>query len=77
MFLGIVVVCRARFGGESGGGGGDRVVSGGHSVHEMSLVFVPKLILVAVVVALFGHWQWGLLVQFTGRLLAGLPNLAR
>lgn len=46
-------------------------------VHEMSLVFVPKLILVAVVVAMFGHWQWGLLVQFSARLLAGLPQLAR
>lgn len=28
-------------------------------VHEMSLVFVPKLILVALVVAVFGHWQSG------------------
>lgn len=46
-------------------------------VHEMSLVFVPKLILVAVVVAMFGHWQWGLLVQFSSQLLAQLPQLAR
>ena len=46
-------------------------------IHEMSLVFDPKLILVAVVVAMFGHWQWGLLVQFSGQLLAGLPQLAR
>ena len=46
-------------------------------VHEMSLVFVPKLILLALVVAVFGHWQWGLLVQFASQLLAKLPQLAR
>jgi flagellar biosynthetic protein FliQ len=46
-------------------------------VHEMSLVFVPKIILVALVVTIFGHWQWGLLVQFASRLLTGLPQMAR
>lgn len=46
-------------------------------VHEMTLVFVPKFILVGLVTILLGHWQWAIVVRFAGRLLAGLPGLAR
>lgn|GEM_PF-53750 len=46
-------------------------------IHEMTLVFVPKFILVAVVTILLGHWQWGVLLRFTGHIFASLPQLAR
>ena len=34
-------------------------------VQEMTLTFVPKLIGVAIVLALMGNWMLGTLVQFT------------
>jgi flagellar biosynthetic protein FliQ len=46
-------------------------------IHEMTLVFVPKFLLIAVLTLLIGHWQWGQLVRFTGRLFASLPLLIR
>ncbi len=46
-------------------------------VQEMTLTFVPKIIAVALVMALLGHWMLGRLVGFTTTLLMNLPAYAR
>lgn len=46
-------------------------------IHEMTLVFVPKLLLVALVTAVLGHWQWAALVRFAERMISALPQAAR
>lgn len=46
-------------------------------IHEMTLVFVPKLLLVALVTAVLGHWQWAALVRFAERMITALPQAAR
>ena len=46
-------------------------------VQEMTLTFIPKVLAVAVVLALLGHWMLGRLVGFTVTLLQNLPAYAR
>jgi flagellar biosynthetic protein FliQ len=45
------------------------------SIQEMSLVFVPKVIAVALVVVIAGHWMLGQVVGFTDQLFAMIPRL--
>ncbi len=47
------------------------------SVQEMTLTFVPKLIVVAVCLALFGSAILMLLVDFTNDMFARIPELVR
>jgi flagellar biosynthetic protein FliQ len=45
-------------------------------VNEMTLTFIPKIIAVAVALAIFMPWLIRILVDFTIRLLTRLPNFA-
>jgi len=44
-------------------------------VQEMTLVFVPKMIAVAVVLLVAGHWMLSQLVAFTDQMFALIPRL--
>jgi flagellar biosynthetic protein FliQ len=44
-------------------------------VQEMTLVFVPKMIAVALVLVLAGHWMLSQIVGFTDQLFAMIPRL--
>ena len=46
-------------------------------IHEMTLSFVPKIIVVFLVLALLGPWMLGRLLYFTSTLFINLPNLIR
>ena len=42
---------------------------------EPTLSFVPKLLVIATVLAVLGGWMGGRLVEFTQELLSGFPGL--
>jgi len=42
---------------------------------EPTLSFVPKLLVLALVLALMGTWMGGRLVEFSRQMLAGFPGL--
>jgi flagellar biosynthetic protein FliQ len=44
-------------------------------VQEMTLVFVPKMIAVALVLVIAGHWMLAQIVAFTDQLFAMIPRL--
>ena len=44
-------------------------------VQEMTLVFVPKMIAVALVLVFAGHWMLNQIVGFTDQLFAMIPRL--
>ena len=44
-------------------------------VQEMTLVFVPKMIAVALVLVFLGHWMLNQVVGFTDQLFAMIPRL--
>ncbi len=44
-------------------------------VQEFTLSFVPKLIAVALVILVTGHWMLGQLTAFTTQLYAEVPRL--
>jgi len=44
-------------------------------VQEMTLVFVPKMIGVALVLLVAGHWMLSQLVAFTDQMYALIPRL--
>jgi flagellar biosynthetic protein FliQ len=44
-------------------------------IQEVTLTFVPKLIGVAAVIVVAGHWMLGELTGFTHQLLTSIPNL--
>jgi len=46
-------------------------------VQEVSLSFIPKIIAVSAVVALFGPWMLRTMVEFTTRLLSSLPGMVK
>ena len=41
----------------------------------MTLVFVPKIVVVLLVVLIFGPWMLNILVSFTHSLIAAIPQL--
>ena len=45
-------------------------------INEMTLTFIPKIIAVALALAIFMPWLIRTLVDFTIRLLTRLPNFA-
>lgn len=51
------------------------VLSAATQVHEQSLTFVPKLVGVALVLALAGSWMAAELVGFTDSLWRAIPAL--
>jgi flagellar biosynthesis protein FliQ len=46
-------------------------------INEMTLTFVPKIIVIALAFALFMPWIIGLIVNFTTHLIQILPQVAR
>ena len=44
-------------------------------INEMTLTFIPKLIVVAVVMVLAGPWMLQLIQDFTVDLIASIPEL--
>ena len=46
-------------------------------INEATLSFVPKILGIFAVVALLGPWMLTVLLEFTTRLIAYLPELAR
>lgn len=50
------------------------VIQTATQINEMSLSFIPKLITAGVVLAVGGPWMLKTLVEFTKRLIEGLPG---
>ena len=46
-------------------------------IQEMTLTFVPKIIVVFIVMMLFGPWMLRKLTDFTVNVLTEIPNLVR
>lgn len=46
-------------------------------IQEMTLTFVPKVVAIGVVGAIFGPWMLDVLSVYTTQLLASLPTYAR
>jgi flagellar biosynthetic protein FliQ len=44
-------------------------------IQEVTLTFVPKLVGVAAVIVVAGHWMLGELTGFTHQLLTSIPSL--
>lgn len=44
-------------------------------VQEMTLTFVPKVIVIALVLLLLGNWMLGEMVTFTRQMILDLPSL--
>ncbi len=45
------------------------------SIQEFTLTFVPKLLAVAAILAVAGHWMLTQLVDYTDQLYASIPHL--
>ena len=46
-------------------------------IQEMTLSFIPKLVVILAVLGLLGHWMLGRMVGFTVSLLSNLDTYAR
>lgn len=46
-------------------------------IQEVSLSFIPKILAVSAVVALFGPWMLRTMVEFTTRLFSSLPGVVK
>jgi flagellar biosynthetic protein FliQ len=44
-------------------------------INEMTLSFIPKLIVMFLAMIVFGSWMIGVLVDYTQRLFASIPGL--
>ncbi len=44
-------------------------------IQEMTLVFVPKIVVVMLVVLIFGPWMLNLLVNFAAGLFSSIPQM--
>lgn len=44
-------------------------------IQEMTLVFVPKIVVVFLVVLIFGPWMLNLLINFTASLFSAIPQM--
>jgi len=44
-------------------------------LQEMTLVFVPKIIMVFLIVILFGPWMLNIITAFTHELYANIPQM--
>ena len=44
-------------------------------IHEPTLAFVPKLLIMAIVLVVLGSWMGGQLVEFARTLLTDFPGL--
>lgn len=46
-------------------------------IHEMSLTFIPKIIAIAVAIAVFGPWMLNQVVSYTSHLFESIPTLVK
>jgi flagellar biosynthesis protein FliQ len=44
-------------------------------INEMTLTFVPKLIVMALIMLFAGHWMLQLLIDYTQNLIRSIPGL--
>lgn len=51
------------------------VIQAATSINEMTLSFIPKLIVMGVTLALFGGWQLSMLVDYTRDIYKRIPAL--
>lgn len=51
------------------------VIQAATSINEMTLSFIPKLVVMGVVLALFGGWQLSMLVDYTRDIYKRIPAL--
>ena len=51
------------------------VIQAATSINEMTLSFIPKLLVVGIALALFGGWQLGMLVDYTRDIYKRIPAL--
>ena len=51
------------------------VLQAATSIQEMTLSFIPKLLGMAVAIAIFGRWMLGTLVDYTRNLIESIPGL--
>ena len=45
-------------------------------IQDMTLSFIPKLIVLVIVLGLTGHWMLRMLVDYTRNLILSIPDLA-
>ena len=45
------------------------------SIQEFTLTFLPKVVAIAVVILMLGHWMLGITVAFTEHLYNQIPTL--
>ncbi len=53
------------------------LVQAATQINESTLIFIPKLIGITLVLALFGSWMLQQAMTFTHTLFTSLPNLVR
>jgi flagellar biosynthesis protein FliQ len=51
------------------------VIQAATSINEMTLSFIPKLVIMGVALALFGGWQLSMLVDYTRDIYKRIPAL--
>lgn len=44
-------------------------------IQEMTLVFVPKIVVALLIIVIFGPWMLNILTTFTSELYASIPQL--
>jgi flagellar biosynthetic protein FliQ len=50
------------------------VIQAATSINEMTLSFIPKLAALALVIAIAGGWQIGIMVDYTRRIFERIPT---
>ena len=58
-----------------GGGLFIGVIQAATSINEMTLSFIPKLVVMGIALALFGGWQLSMLVDYTRDIYKRIPAL--
>jgi flagellar biosynthetic protein FliQ len=51
------------------------IIQAATSINEMTLSFIPKLVVMALALMLFGSWMLGTLVDFTRSIFERIPTL--
>ena len=51
------------------------IIQAATSINEMTLSFIPKLLIMALALALFGSWQLATLVDFARSIFERIPTL--
>jgi flagellar biosynthetic protein FliQ len=46
-------------------------------INEVTMTFIPKMVGIGLVLAVFGSWMFQQLLAFTSNIFASLPNMVR